>query len=99
MPSDRRREARRRGWFAAYAISGALISVATWTVLRPHLVITDGVPEATDPLTPLGVALVNLLLLAVVWALVGAVHALSRHGRAGASRPSRPPSPAPPGAD
>lgn len=50
------------------AIAG-LVTVLTWTLLRPHLVITDGVPEATDPFTPFAVGVVNLILVAMAWGI------------------------------
>ena len=50
----------------------ALTTVLTWTLLRPHLVITDGTPEATDPFTPFAVSVVNLILAALAWGTASA---------------------------
>lgn len=69
-----RRGAWSRGWVIAYALVAALVSGLTWTLIRPQLVLTDGVPGASDPFTPFGVALVNLLLVVGAWVLLGLVH-------------------------
>jgi hypothetical protein len=69
-----RRGAWSRGWVIAYALVAVLVSGLTWTLIRPQLVLTDGVPSATDPFTPLGVALVNVLLVVGAWVLLGLVH-------------------------
>ncbi len=69
-----RRGAWSRGWVIAYALVAALVSGLTWTLIRPQLVLTDGVPSASDPFTPLGVALVNVLLVVGAWVLLGLVH-------------------------
>jgi hypothetical protein len=68
-------------WLFVYLAVGLGATILTWTVIRPYLVITDGVPTATDPLTPFGVCLVNLVFVAVAWAVVGIVHLLWTVGR------------------
>lgn len=68
-------------WPLAYALAALVATTLTWTVLRPHLYLTDGIETARDPFTPLGVALVNAFLVTVALAAVRLVHfivALSR---------------------
>ena len=57
----------RNAWLIAGIVMSVVITALTWTVLRPYLVITDGVPTATDPFTPFGVAIVNAILLGLGW--------------------------------
>jgi len=66
----------RSAWPFVYLAVVAIASILTWTVVRPHLVITDGVPTATDPFTPFGVFMVNVVLAAAACAAVGLVHLL-----------------------
>ena len=71
----------RRTWLFVYLAVIAIASILTWTIVRPHLVITDGVPTATDPFTPFGVLLVNVVLALAACAVVGFVHLLWAIGR------------------
>ena len=62
-----------RVWLIVFLAVGAVVSALTWTVLRPHLYLTDGVPTATDPFTPFGVLLVNFVLVAAAWGALGVI--------------------------
>ncbi len=70
----------RRGWTREGHSEDRVIKLAlaagvtalTWTVLRPHLVITDGTPKATDPFTWQAVAVVNLVLVLLSWGVASA---------------------------
>ncbi len=64
-------QARSNVWLIAGLVMSVVITALTWTALRPYLVITDGMPKATDPLTPLGVAIVNAILLSLGWLTLG----------------------------
>jgi hypothetical protein len=68
-PSDG--QARSNVWLIAGLVMSVVITALTWTALRPYLVITDGAPLATDPFTPLGVAIVNAILLGLGWLTLG----------------------------
>jgi len=69
------------GWRVAYGITAATATIATWTVLRPYLVLTDGTPDATDPMSPTGVLVVNALLVFVIWSLVALAQILVQVAR------------------
>ncbi len=64
-------QARSNVWLIAGLVMSVVITALTWTALRPYLVITDGAPTATDPFTPLGVAIVNAILLGLGWLTLG----------------------------
>lgn len=74
------KSAGRSPWVFVYIVVGLVVTALIWTVIRPYLVITDGIPTATDPFTPFGVFLVNLLLVALSCAAVGAVPLLWKLG-------------------
>jgi hypothetical protein len=61
-----------------YAGVAAGITLLTWTALRPYLGMTDGMPGTWDPFTPLGVALVNVLLVGVAWGLLAVTRFILR---------------------
>lgn len=71
----------RSPWAFVYLAVAAVISLLCWTVWRPYMVITDGMPTATDPLTPLGVFFVNGVLVCLAWAVVCFIHVLWFLGR------------------
>lgn len=52
-------------------VLSVLVTALTWTVVRPHLVITDGSPHATDPFAPPGVGLANAGFVALGWMVLG----------------------------
>jgi hypothetical protein len=61
-------------WSYLYLGTAVGITLLTWTALRPYLGMTDGWPGTWDPFTPLGVGLVNTVLVLAAWSILAVFH-------------------------